>query len=112
MAIVYVVFDPETGEIRYVGNTSGRADRIKAHQSAARTGRSTPLYDWWRDRMRNGFKPCMLTIESFKPEHWDPDDPYTYERNQEGRGKIDRLEKHYIRKYGADGRLFNIDGLH
>jgi hypothetical protein len=41
--IIYGLFDPRTGELRYVGKARDPQKRLKGHLAARRR---TPVYDW------------------------------------------------------------------
>jgi hypothetical protein len=65
--IVYGLFDPRTGELRYVGRTSvGASRRLSAHLTAAkRKGRRTRVANWVRSLLDVGETPTMDTLEEF-----------------------------------------------
>ena len=45
-AVIYALCDPQSGEIRYVGNTASPRTRLKSHLAEARTGH--PCHRcWW-----------------------------------------------------------------
>lgn len=44
-AEIYGLFDPESGELRYIGKANNSAKRLKSHLREVRR-RKTPLYNW------------------------------------------------------------------
>jgi hypothetical protein len=47
--VIYALHHPQTGEIRYVGQTgSPLYDRMARHRHEAKSGNRTHLYCWWR----------------------------------------------------------------
>jgi hypothetical protein len=61
--IIYGLTDPRDNLIRYVGKTTDRAKRLRAHLYAARRGRTYRLPKWIRKLEAEGVKPSMVTLE-------------------------------------------------
>lgn len=61
---IYVLRDPRTGEVRYVGKTAlSLAGRMSAHRRDARGGRQTHSAKWIRALLRAGIEPIAQVIE-------------------------------------------------
>lgn len=59
--VVYGLFDPKTGEIRYVGKTErSERERFRNHKCLAKKERSH-LYNWWRSTAPQ--EPKMIVLE-------------------------------------------------
>jgi hypothetical protein len=59
---IYVLADPRTGEIRYVGRTvQGTAFRYATHRMQAKSG-SYPLYRWIRRLQTLGLEPLVVCV--------------------------------------------------
>lgn len=64
-AYIYVLKDPESGAVRYVGVTTARpARRFSGHLHHANVGRRNRLYIWFRHVLRRGLMPQMHVIET------------------------------------------------
>lgn len=64
---IYGLFDPRTGELRYVGKARDAQKRLKGHLSARRR---TPLYDWIGALRALGLAPDMRVLETVAPHEW------------------------------------------
>lgn len=64
MTTIYGLYDPFTGELRYVGRTTQPlAQRLAGHLVFATKYRSTaPLQIWLRELMATGFGPSIRPI--------------------------------------------------
>lgn len=68
---IYVLSDPESGAVRYVGKTDSLRRRYGAHLSAAAKGAQTPSAEWIRDLLSRGLKPKFKVIETITVEDWE-----------------------------------------
>lgn len=64
MWFIYVLRDPNTFAVRYVGFTHNCKKRLCRHMSDARHGSPYPVHRWIRSLTRRGDKPEMLVIET------------------------------------------------
>ena len=65
----YALFDPVTGEMRYVGKTAqGVAVRMNEHRSCARMGKRTHLYCWIRSLAKSGYEPRCEVLGTYQTE--------------------------------------------
>lgn len=68
---VYVLADPRTGEIRYIGRTvRGVATRFRLHLDEART-RSYPLHRWIERLRKHGLKPIPVVVARGVPHDYE-----------------------------------------
>lgn len=70
MAIIYILLDPLTGEIRYVGFTSGTMkDRLTQHTKEKR-GKYNHRICWIQSLLRNGSMPVMQQLQEVHDSEW------------------------------------------
>ncbi len=62
--VIYGLFEPTTGELRYVGKTSNLEERRRGHLSAASLRRSTHKANWLRALVARGEKPECRVIQT------------------------------------------------
>lgn len=63
--MIYLLVDPITLEIRYVGTALDPQRRFLRHREAAKRGDHFPIYRWWREALTLGDgEPTMLSIDS------------------------------------------------
>jgi hypothetical protein len=65
MVTIYVLRDPRTAEIRYVGATKDVEKRMKEHTSGRCTARN--LSAWLSDLEKDGYLPVMEVVEVIQP---------------------------------------------
>ena len=65
---IYGLFDPLTGDLRYIGKANSAASRLKGHLRETR--RKTPLYLWIARLRKQGLAPCMKVLRECGPEDW------------------------------------------
>jgi hypothetical protein len=65
---IYVLKDPDTGDVRYVGKTNNPAKRMSGHM-AAQSDRNLPSVRWVRSLKTNNKKPVMEIIE--ETDDWE-----------------------------------------
>lgn len=88
---IYLLADPDTNEVRYVGQAINPRKRISAHIARAKTGIRYPVYDWIRSLLEKN-KTQKLSVEVVLP-----------------RNKLDMFEKSYIKVLRESGyRLLNV----
>lgn len=88
-AYIYVLCDPDTNEVRYVGKTDNPYRRFHVHLADCDSGNSY-VKRWVRSLKRQGKRPVMTTIEFCDHASW-----------------ADR-ERYWIAQYRSDGaRLTN-----
>lgn len=62
--LIYGLLDPRDQSLRYVGKTHKRRElRLAEHLEAARSGRSSHLYNWIREVLEAGFEPEIFVLE-------------------------------------------------
>lgn len=69
MISIYVLSDPRTGDVRYVGKTNNLKLRLYGH--LLEKGRRTRKHFWIRSLHRQGLKPILEAIEEFPDESGD-----------------------------------------
>lgn len=91
--VIYGLHDPESGELRYIGQTiKSIPDRLAAHLSPSSLRRHSYLYRWLGGLVKRGLKPTWTQIDA-----------------AETQADLDRLEIEHIaraRLYGV--RLVNL----
>ena len=60
---IYLLVDPRTFEIRYVGKTHNLRERLYVHMSNARRGNKAYVYNWIRLLTREDLSPMMFVVE-------------------------------------------------
>ena len=66
---IYVLIDPKTNEIRYVGKANNVSERYKAHLNRARKHQVHKKN--WLDKLKNdGLKPIVVVIDVVPIEEW------------------------------------------
>lgn len=73
---VYVLIDPRTDEVRYVGCTIDVKRRIRGHLEAARTGHQIPNAAWIRELLKLSLKPRMEIVEVTDTDSWEDRERY------------------------------------
>lgn len=89
--LIYVLRDPDTLAVRYVGKTSNPVQRMAQHGRDARC-KDRPLHRWWNERAQAGQDlPVMSVVASSIGDDWED------------------LERLLIAQYRADGAdLLNV----
>lgn len=68
---IYVLKDPTTKIIKYVGQTKSPKNRLRSHIDLARWGkRKRAVGDWINTLLNNGKKPLLEVIEETSIEFW------------------------------------------
>jgi len=62
--IIYGLYHPITGEIRYIGKTIRPDKRLNEHIQKANKGPKYPVYNWIRKLFKEGLKPELEIIET------------------------------------------------
>lgn len=71
MHVIYVLKDPRTNEIRYVGYSCNAKQRFQHHLWDAENRRHNYYKDrWLRSLLKLGLKPVMTTIEIVTKRNW------------------------------------------
>jgi hypothetical protein len=60
---IYGLFDPRSGELRYIGKAANAERRLKSHKRDAKR-RTTPVYVWMRDLAQAGMSPALKVLET------------------------------------------------
>lgn len=91
---IYVLKDPNTNEIRYVGVTSREKlkDRLSQHVSGAKIFKNRPVYVWFNQLLREGLKPIIEKVTDIDENVWADAERYYID---------------YYRKLGCN--LTNVD---
>lgn len=65
MQLVYVLSDPRTGAVRYVGVTGVRSplDRLRSHIAEALRGGTSARCDWIRSVLDDGLEPTITVVD-------------------------------------------------
>lgn len=66
---IYVLKDPTTNEVRYIGKANDAAKRLLSHIRDSRR-RDTPVYRWFRKLAENNLIPIIEVIETCTVEMW------------------------------------------
>ena len=92
-SLIYVLIDPETGEIRYVGaTTTSQKQRLREHINDARRRAKSYVHRWILSLLDRGLEPEMLVIEEVPAD-----------------GNRVEAERRWIAHYRAEGaRLANL----
>jgi len=75
---IYVLKDPETLDIRYVGKTTCIKNRFKAHKSLKAT-KGTYLASWIMSLRNKGLSPLIETIDTINGSGWKEKESYYIE---------------------------------
>lgn len=68
---IYALKDPDTGQIRYVGETVDTKQRLSQHLSEARRLRgNTPRLALLRSYLRGGIKPTLVVLDEVPESEW------------------------------------------
>lgn len=97
---VYLLFDPETQEPRYVGLTQDPASRAMWHRTRARKTTNALLTEWFRELQSRNLRPGFRELGCVSGE-----DAETV------RETAHLAERSWIRRlsHSSRGRLLNID---
>ena len=68
---IYVLADPDTREVRYVGQSVNPRRRYNLHMTKARKGSEYPVHDWIRSLIDKGKKPLMSVEIVVSQKHID-----------------------------------------
>lgn len=64
--LIYVLSDPRTGEIRYVGKSSSNLQRPRHHSTPAKLAKDRSYKaNWVRSLLRLGIRPVVEVVEDF-----------------------------------------------
>lgn len=87
MVFIYILIDPQTNEIRYVGKTKHPlAQRLSEHCSHAMTSKKrNKRLNWIRSVLRKGYVPIMELVQEVPESIWG------------------QAEKYWVAYYGAIG---------
>lgn len=66
---IYVLIDPETQQVRYVGKANDVSQRYKAHLNRARKHQTHKL-NWINSLKKKGLKPILEVIDIVPVEEW------------------------------------------
>lgn len=88
----YVLVDPTTGEVRYVGQTVDLSNRMRNHIWESKKKNVTYKHRWIVSLLRRNLKPTMQVLGS----------------GVMGSNTANRIESQLIRRYGKKGRLTNL----
>ena len=67
--IIYILIDPSTNEIRYIGKTNNLKQRLKNHLNACRD-KNTHKRNWINKLKTKGFKPEIEIIDEVSINEW------------------------------------------
>lgn len=96
---IYVLIDPRTYDIRYVGKTNNIIDRYKNHTNPAKD-KNTHKRNWINELRREGLKPIIQTIDKVLIDDWhDKEKFYITKFKEEGCSLVNHTE-------GGDGLSF------
>jgi len=87
--LIYGLEDPQTGLVRYVGQTADPVGRMKRHTSDRRE-HGTPKQRWAYELHKMRLVPRMIVLDAAESH------------------RADQVEADWIAHYGATGQLFNI----
>jgi hypothetical protein len=68
--IIYTLADPRTGEIRYVGMTFRKRQRLNEHVSRAATGGRTHRDCWIKSLLDAGLRPTLAVAQEGRGDGW------------------------------------------
>jgi hypothetical protein len=88
--LIYILADPRTGEVRYVGVTFRKRQRFNEHISTASNGGKTHRDCWIRSLLALSLRPEYRVIQIGSGEGWQ------------------QAERDWIAHYRPSGRLVNI----
>jgi hypothetical protein len=66
---IYGLYDPDSGELRYVGKAKNASERLKRH--ILERHRSRPVNCWVRSLVLVGKAPKMLVLEVVPADRWE-----------------------------------------
>ena len=69
MIEIYGLFDPDTGELRYVGKAKDSGKRFKRHIDERRLNR--PVNLWVRSLIASGKVPALKVLEVVEDDKWE-----------------------------------------
>lgn len=67
--VIYGLFDPRTGKLRYIGKARDAQKRLKQHLRDTMR-RDTPVYRWLRKIAALGLSPLVTVLQRVKAEDW------------------------------------------
>ena len=68
--LIYGLLDPRDNCLRYIGKTHKRREwRLAEHIEHAKDNDKRPVYDWIRELLDEGIKPCIFVWRRILPEH-------------------------------------------
>jgi hypothetical protein len=71
-AFIYVLIDPRTGEVRYVGKSNDPIRRLQGHLQSARADKPWGVCRWIRDLAAVGLTPGVVVIDQVSADEWEP----------------------------------------
>lgn len=73
---IYLLKDPDTDAIRYVGKTTDPARRLNAHIGHARAGKKYHVCRWIKSLLDSGKLPIMEIVDEVADEEWESVERY------------------------------------
>ena len=71
MIYIYVLLDPRTNKIRYVGKTVNIKTRFKRHLTEAKSSNISYKNNWVRGLINNGLIPIIEIIDMYEFDDWE-----------------------------------------
>lgn len=67
---IYVLTDPDTGLVRYVGKADNPSERLRKHMLPSALAIVCHRTNWLKSLIAEGKKPIMQVVEQTSHEHW------------------------------------------
>ncbi len=68
--IIYILIDPETNEVRYVGKTTNLKKRLNRHLNESKKSTSSHKKAWIKGLLKKGLEPQIQIIDEVKGDEW------------------------------------------
>ncbi len=73
---IYVLIDPRTNEVRYIGKADNPLDRLKHHLTPKQLRKKTAKNSWLKNLLAHSAKPILQILEIVPMRNWEERERY------------------------------------